>query len=319
MRRLVLGIGLLLGAAVLLVWAGRYGFGPVVITREGEQKLILMLGDPRKVTQPGWDLRVPLLENARVYEKRLLYLNLESASIQTKDQERLVVDNYAVWRIGDPVRFYSSFPIGMVQAEPQIDRVVRASVRQVIGQHTLTDVLTDARIEIQEAITAQASSTLADSGIEMVDIRINRTELPQATEQNVFARMKTDRERLARKYRAEGEERARRIRAESDREARVIVANAQRDAQKERGIGDAEAARIYAEAHSSSPEFFAFLRSLEAYQKTIGDGTTLVTSPRSQFFELFEGTPAARAAQNGGAAGAPQQSRPPRAEAASGP
>jgi membrane protease subunit HflC len=286
---LVLGVG--------LVIAGQYGIGPVVLTSEGEQKIILTLGDPRTVTQPGLALRIPLIETVRSYERRLLYLNAPPNSIQTRDQEGLVVDNYVAWRIADPIQFFSSFPAGRSQAEPQIDQVVRAAVREVVGQRTLAEVLTAERAEIMQVITDKTNLALGKFGVEIEDVRINRTELPKGTEENVYARMKAERERQARKFRAEGEERARRIRAESDREARVIVAGARRDAEIARGEGDAQAARIYAEAYSADPELYALLRSLEAYRKTLGAGTTLVLSPQSEFFRYLD----PEAARNGNA------------------
>jgi membrane protease subunit HflC len=289
MKRALLLLVVLVAAAVGLLVAGGYGFGPVVITREGEQKIILLFGRPRAVTQPGVALRVPLLESVRVLDRRLLYLNTPPSSITTRDQENLVVDNYAAWRIADPVRFAQSFPAGRTAAEPQIDQVVRGAVREVIGQHTLAEVVTGKRADIMHTITTKTNQSLAKFGIEMLDVRINQTELPKGTEENVYARMKTERERQARKVRAEGEERARRIRAETDREARVIVANARRDAEIARGEGDAKAAAIYAAAYSANPELYAFLRSLEAYRKTIGDRTTLVLSPNSEFFRYLDG------------------------------
>jgi membrane protease subunit HflC len=149
-------------------------------------------------------------------------------------------------------------------------------------------VVTGKRAEIMQQITAKTNQSLGVFGIEMKDVRINRTELPKGTEENVYARMKTERERQARKFRAEGEERARRIRAEADREARVIVAHARRDAEIARGEGDAQAARIYAEAYATDPELYALVRSLEAYRKTLGEGTTLVLSPKSEFFRYLD-------------------------------
>ncbi len=299
MSRLFL-IGVVLAAiASGLVWAGERGWGPLVITPEGEQKLVLFLGDPWKVTTPGLDWRIPGLHDVRTFERRLLYLNTEPLPIQTKDEERIQVDNYVVWRIVDPTVFFAKYPAGQSLAESEIDRVVRADVRAVIGRHTLDEVLTGKRAEIMQEITRESQEDLAPFGIEVRDVRINRTELPEGTENSVYARMKTDRERLARKYRAEGEEAARRIRAEADRAATVIVANARRDAEISRGRGDAEATRIYAEAYSSDPEFYAFMRSLKAYESTLGDRTTLVLSPRAEFFRFLE---SADPAHNGGAA-----------------
>ncbi len=289
MRRLVLGVAVLVAIAAGAVAAGNLGIPPVVITREGEQKLILRLGDVRRTTEPGLSVMIPFLDDARTYDRRWLHNSTEALDIQTKDGEQLLIDNYTVWRIVDPRAFLASFPGDRPAAEQRIDRVVRDEVREVIGRHTLTEVLKDQRVPIMEAISANVRAELAGTGIEVADVRINRTELPKSTEESVYARMTTERERLAKKNRAEGDERARRIRAEADREARVIVARARRDAEITRGEGDAEATRIYAEAYRQDPEFYAFRRSLEAYRKTIDGRTTLVLSPDAEFFRYLEG------------------------------
>jgi len=300
MRRLFT-LGLATAAALAaLVWAGELGIGPVLITHEDEQKMVLFFGEPVAIrTEPGVWWRLPLLTDVRVFDNRYLYLDAEPREIQTRDEERLVVDNYVVWRIADPLAFYRSFPQGLEQARSQIDRVVRADVRAEIGRRRFAEVLTDARVEIMQQITEASDTELRDYGIEVRDVRINQTELPRSTEENVFARMRAERQRLARKYRAEGEEEGRRIRAEADREARVVVAEAERDAQILRGEGDAEAARIYAEAHSADAKFYAFVRSLEAYRNTLGERTTLVLSPDSEFFRLLGGEGVADGAGDG--------------------
>jgi membrane protease subunit HflC len=272
-----------------LVVIGGAGWGPVVITREGDQKIILFFGKALKVTTPGLFVRVPLLMDVETYPSLKLYLNVDPESIQTRDQERIVIDNYVVWRIVDPVGFRGSFPQGIENAKQQINRVVKAAVREIVGKRTIFEVLTDERENIRVAITERTAKSLVEDGIEIDDVRINRTELPPNTEKNVFERMKTDRTRVARKYRAEGEEKARTIRADADREARVTVANAKKEAEIARGEGDAEAARIYADAYSTNPEFYAFLRTMEAYRKTIGKETTLVLSPDSEFFRYLDG------------------------------
>ena len=290
MRRLALVLLLLAAAAVGLVAAGRVGLGPVVITPEGEQKLILLLGRPQRVTAPGPALRWPLVETAEKYSHRWLHLNVKPDTVLTGDGEQLIVDNYAIWRIRDPMEFKRTFPSGsgIEAAQTGIDRSVRDDVREVIGRHTLEQVLDSQRTEIMREITARTQAKVNGFGIEIADVRINRTELPAAVEESVHARMMTERERLARGSRAEGDERARRIRAEADREATVIVAQAKRDGEIARGEGDAEAARIYAEAYATDPEFYAFVRSLEAYRNSIGEDTTLVLSPDAEFFRFFE-------------------------------
>jgi membrane protease subunit HflC len=295
MRRLLLGLLLLAGLSVGLVAAGNVGLGPLVITREDEQKIILLLSQARRVTSPGPSLRWPFLETAETFDRRWLYLNTEPDTIQTGDGEQLRIDNYAIWRIEDPILFKRTFPTGMIVAEKGVDRAVRDGVREVIGRHTLEQVLDDQRTLVMREITERTRAKVKAFGIDVADVRINRTELPPGTEESVYARMTTERERLGRKNRAEGEERARRIRADADRDARIIVATAQRDAEIARGAGDAEAARIYAEAYSADPDFYAFQRSLEAYRNSIDENTTLVLSPDAEFFRFFESaTPRAR-------------------------
>jgi membrane protease subunit HflC len=289
-RRLFTWLLVLALVFVGLVAAGNLGFGPLVITREDEQKLVLLFGEVRGVTEPGLSLRLPFFHDIQTYDARWLYLNTEPLPIQTRDGEELNVDNYVIWRISDPIEFRRKFPARMTQARDRIDKTVRDYVREVIGRHTLIEVLDDQRDEIMREITGNSRSDLDSDGIEVADVRINRTELPAGAESSVYERMKAERGRLARKNRAEGEERARRIRAEADREARVIVANANRDASITRGEGEAEASRIYAEAYGQAPEFYAFLRSLEAYRKTVGDKTTLVLSPDSEFFRYLQGS-----------------------------
>jgi modulator of FtsH protease HflC len=276
-----------LALATLAIAAGNLGIPPVVITREGEQKLVLLFGDVRDVTQPGISLAIPFVEVIRTYPSGWLYNNTDAQGIQTQDGEQLVIDNYTVWRIQDPRLFMRAFASVQV-AEQRIDRQVRDAVREVIGRHTLTQVLKEQRTEIMQEVTSNARSALESLGIAIADVRINRSELPPGTEESVYARMKTERERLAKKNRAEGDERARRIRAEADRDARVIVANARRDSEITRGVGDAEAARIYGAAYSAEPDFYSFVRSLEAYRKAIDGKTTLVLSPDTEFFKYLE-------------------------------
>jgi membrane protease subunit HflC len=289
MRRVLFALLVLSAIAAALVWLGEVGWGPVVITHEDEHKIVLFLGNPISVrTEPGLSLRPPFAD-VRVFDRRYQYLNSEPQQMQTRDAERPVIDHYVVWRIAEPLRFFADFPQGMAQAEAQVDRVARSDVRDVIGQRTMQELVADARNEIMTAISEQSRDRLRQFGIEVTDVRINGVELPETTEENVFARMRAERERLARKYRAEGDEEGRRIRAEAERDARITVAEARRQAEILRGEGDAEAARIYADAHGQAPEFYGFVRRLDAYRKTIGDRTTLVLPPDNDFFELLSG------------------------------
>lgn len=288
MRRVLFFLVFLGAGFVALLAAANQGWGPLVVTRADEQKLILLLGQAKWVTEPGLSIRAPLIMTEDVYDRRWLHLNTDPEAMQTKDGEQLTIDNYAIWRIEDAIRFRRAFPQGLEAGEQRLDRAVRDDVREVIGRHTLAEILRDKRDDIMQQITKKTRENAAELGIAVADVRINRTELPDETMGSVFARMRTERDRLARKNRAEGELDARRIRAEADAKARVIVAEARRDSEIARGEGDAESTRIYAEAYGSDPEFYSFMRSLQAYEKTIGDKTTLVLSPKSEFFQFFD-------------------------------
>ena len=258
MRRLLVGTFLLAGLLLGIVALGSIGIGPVVITKEGEQKLVLFASTPlATLTEPGFSLRppVPILTKVLTYDARLLYLNTPPSKIQTRDQERIVIDNYVIWRITDPLVFYKSFKGVVADAESRISDVVSADVREVVGKHTLAEVLSDSRLDIMKEIMTESAAFLSERGLTIEDVRINRTELPEASIQNVYARMRTERERLARKYRAEGDEEGRQVRAEADRQSKVIVAEAQRDADLTRGEGDGKAAAVYARAYGQDPEF----------------------------------------------------------------
>ncbi len=311
MKRLVLALVLAVALFVGLVFAGKANWGPLVITQADEQKMILRLNRARRVTEPGLSLRWPLIETAETYDRRWLYLNTEPDALQTKDGEQLKIDNYAIWRIEDAILFKRNFSGGKPAARQRLDRAVRDDVREVIGRHTLAQVLKDKRSEIMREITEKTQEAMLEFGIGVADVRINRTELPEETMESVFARMRTERERLAKKNRAEGELDARRIRAEADAEARVIVAEARRDAEVARGEGDATATRIYAEAYGRDPGFYDFQRSLEAYQRTIDANTTLVLSPKAEFFRFFESSSPDGAIEQGEGPPAPPPAAPP--------
>jgi membrane protease subunit HflC len=291
MRRMFTGLIVLAAVFVGLVKAAEFDIGPLVVTRADEQKLILLLGTPReRATEPGlaWRIGLPVLERVIPFDRRWLHLNSHPREIPTIDQERIVVDHYVVWRIADVLQFYKSFPQGRERAERIIDQEVGDNLREVIGRHSILEVLTEAREKIMLEITEKSSAGLERFGIELDDVRINRTELPTRTEENVYARMRAERERLARKHRAEGEEQALTIRADADRRAIVTVAEAKEESERLRGHGEAESTRIYAEAYGQDADFYRFQRSLEAYRKTLGTGTTMVLPPSHEFFRLLQ-------------------------------
>lgn len=312
MKRLLFFIVLLLGVSLATSWLG---MGPFVLNSEGELRVVKLLGTVQAViTEPG--LHFAVANETVRYDGRWLHLSSEPTSIQTLDQEPLVVDNFTVWRIRDPLRFNESFPSGVPEAERQLNQRVKSRVREVIGLLRLEQVLAravpteldldtarglgclklgeDADGEelaptLTDAITARSCQTVNDLGIEIAEVRINRTEIPAGKpEGKVYDRMRSEREELAKKYRAEGEELARKIRAAADRDAEIAIERARSDATKVRGEGDAGAAGVFAEAFGQDPEFYDFVRSLEAYRKTLGTGTTMVLPPDHPFLEFLQ-------------------------------
>ncbi|MCZ6782505.1 MAG: protease modulator HflC [Proteobacteria bacterium] len=276
-------------AAVLVatVWAGNLGLGPLVINRESEFRIVQRFGNPVSVmTEPSWGLRVPLLDSVRVFDSRLQYLDAQAVEMLISRGEKLIVDYYVVWRIGDPLLFLQSFPGGMEKAKDRIQSRVNAQVGAKIGGLSLAQILQ--RAEILDTLAAEAEASLRDQGIEVVDVRLNRTELPRKAEPAAYEQMREQRRAIARAERVEGEREARTIRAAAEREARTTVAAARSRSEILRGEGDARSASIYAAAYNRDPEFYAFVRSLEAYRKSLGERTTMVLPPDHEFFRFLE-------------------------------
>jgi membrane protease subunit HflC len=263
----------------------------VVITREDQHKLILRLGDPVSIQkEPGLTLRIPLLDSVEVYDRRLQYLNARPVEMLIARGEKLIVDFFVVWRIHDPLAFRQNFGNDMRRAEDRIQERVNALVGAKIGGLELSQLLQ--RSEVLTQLDEESSEALASSGVRVVDVRLNRTEIPANAEPAAFAQMREQRRALAREYRVGGERQAREIRAEAERLSRTQIAEAQALADKTRGEGEGESARIYADAFGQNPEFYSFVRSLEAYRKTIGEGTTMVLPPDHEFFRYLQ--PSAR-------------------------
>jgi membrane protease subunit HflC len=252
------------------------------------QAIVVQLGEPvRTIQEPGLYVKLPLVQNVLYFDRRLLDYDASPKELLTKDKQQLVVDNYSRWRIADPLQFYRTVR-NEAGAQSRLDDIVYSNLRETLGRHTLRDVVSDKRAALLAEVTARSDRKAREYGIEVVDVRIKRADLPEKNELNVFNRMRTERERLAKKFRAEGEEEARKIRSEADKEVQILLADARRQAEILRGEGDALAVKIFADAYGRDPEFYEFVRTLEAYRRTIGEGTTLVLSPRSEFFRLLE-------------------------------
>jgi membrane protease subunit HflC len=286
MRRL-LPLLILVGLLVGLLWGGNYGIGPVVVVREDQSKIVLRFGEAVQVLdEPGIALRIPLIDTVLTYDSRLQYLNAAPVEKLAMGGEKLIIDFYAVWRVSDAHAFRRSYPGGFAQAERRIQETVNSLVGAKIGGLTRAQLL--ARSEVIDTLDEESDAQLASTGVDIIDVRLNRIELPRAAEPAAYRQMREQRRATSREVRAVGQRRAREIRAIADREARLILADAGRKAEIARGQGDADSARIYAQAYSRDPEFYAFVRSLEAYRATLKGRTTMVLPPDHEFFRFLD-------------------------------
>lgn len=257
-----------------------------------QQALVLQFGNPVRIVQePGLNFKVPFVQQVDYFERRVLDFDAPSVELVLGDQKRLVVDAFARYRITDALRFRQS--VGNEAAfRGRLEPIIFSSLRSVLGEAPLFTILSQDRTQLMNRIKGEANKSLAGFGVELVDVRIKRADLPPENSQAVFRRMQTEREREAKELRAQGAEVGQRIRARADRERRVLIAEAQRESEILRGQGDAEAIRIFAEGFGQNPEFFDFYRSLQAYRQALGDGaTSFVLSPDSEFFRFFDGRP----------------------------
>ncbi len=255
---------------------------------ETQQAIVLQFGDPRAVKdKPGLHWKVPFVQNVTYYEKRTLDLDPPPFEVLLTDKKRINVDAFARYRIVNALEFFKTVQ-NELGARDRLAALVNPALRAVIARVSLKEVLSAKRTDLMEQIQKDIEADALRFGIKIVDIRIGRTDLPEQTSQAVFNRMRTERERQAREARAEGKEIAQKIRAQADKERTVILANAERDAQIQRGQGEAGRNNILGRAYGRDPKFFAFYKSLEQYQKAlIGNDTTMVLSPDSEFFRFF--------------------------------
>lgn len=299
MKRIVL-----IGLAVVVLLGLFLAYNAAFVVRETEQVIVMQFGDPKRVLndvvrtengelqdegdEKGLNFKLPFIQNLIVYEKRVLGLNPPGEELILADQKRVVVDTYSRWRIADPILFYQSVT-SEANARSRLSDIIISTLRRVLGNVNLTQLLSQERAELMTRIRDQVDREASELGIAVTDVRIRRADLPPQTSQAIFERIRSEREREAREARAQGRELAQQIRARADREKTVIIAEAENRAQTVRGQGDAEAIRIYAESFGRDPEFFAFYRSMEAYRKSMGqgDGTSMVLSPDSDFFRFF--------------------------------
>lgn len=258
------------------------------VINQHEQGVVLQFGEPiRKVQDPGLHLKLPFIQSVVRFEKRVLTADGDPDEWITADGKRLYIDYITRWRISDPLVFLQRVT-NEYGALPRIYDIVGSQLRQEVNSHVFDEVITRERETLMENVTQAARPMAAELGIEIVDVRVKRADLPPATEQSVFDRMVAERHAVAAGYRAEGDERALAIRSEADKERDVILATAYEEAQRIRGEGEALAMQIYADAYNQDPEFFAFMRSLEVYEKVLKEDATLLLSTDASLFKYLE-------------------------------
>ncbi|WP_018294537.1 protease modulator HflC [Mariprofundus ferrooxydans] len=278
-------------AIILVVAAALVGTSAFVVDQR-EQVLVLQFGNPKDVVKKaGLHFKWPW-ESVKTFDHRLLESDAQPNEVITMDKKSIMVDNYTRWKIADPLKVYQVART-QVGVESRMEDVVRGKVREVLGQHTLYEIVSggdDAtlRIKLMQSIRDRADKEVRDLGLQIVDVRIKRADLPLENSEAVFQRMKAERNRIAKEYRSEGEEAAKEIRAEAEKQRKVILADAYRQSEILRGHADAESTAIYAKAYKKDPDFYAFTRSLQAYRASINKGSRLVISPDTEFFHFFQ-------------------------------
>jgi len=277
----------LVGMIVIIVIIAVVMSASLFTIDETEQAIVTQLGKfIKEVKQPGLHLKIPLIQAVHRFEARVLEYDAAAKNIFTDDKKTLVVDNYARWKIIDPLKFYQTVG-NEFGAQERLDDIVYSEIREEIARHTLTEIVSVNRQQIMDKVAEQCNRKAADYGIQVIDVRIKRADLPQEVTGSVYDRMKAERQRMAKKYRSEGEEEAVKIMAQTDKDKVILLAESYRDAEKLKGEGDAAAIKIYAEAFEQDPEFYSFVRTLQAYEKSLGKGTTIVLPSDSEFFQYL--------------------------------
>jgi membrane protease subunit HflC len=283
MNKKIIFVLIFIGAALLVFSTATYQI------KETEQAIVLKFGEyQRTVKKSGLHFKVPVMENVVIFDKRTILLDMEEYTIFTADQKRMNVDAFVEYKIDDPLRLYQALQTEL-RAENRLRTIAASSIREVFALQVLKAALSGERVEIINSIREVVSNEASGLGIQIVDLRIRRTDLPPENSAPIFQSMIADRNQVARETRARGQEEALRITSKAERDRTVILAEARRDSEKLRGEGDAIAAKIYADAYSKDPEFYAFYRSMEVYKNSMKNGdTSMVLSPDSEFFKYFE-------------------------------
>ncbi|MDF2368951.1 protease modulator HflC [Sneathiella sp.] len=275
--------------AIILVAAGVVASSSLFTVYQTEQAIVMQFGKPQKVIQePGLNFKLPFVQDVVYVDKRVLSISTQREEVVTRDQKRLMVDSFARFRIANPLQYYQSY--GNIQiAYTRLETILNSQLRQNLGRQSLNNIVSGERSNLMNQIREQVNTEAKASGIDVIDVRIVRADLPKENSEKVFDRMRSQREQEAKEIRATGAEIAQRITANADKERTVLIANARKDSEILRGEGDGEKNRIFAEAFGKDENFFSFYRSMQAYRESMSDtDTSMVLSPTSEFFRFFD-------------------------------
>lgn len=292
------GLALVLGIAAALAVLAMLTLFTV---DQREQAIVFQLGEVKHVVkEPGLHAKLPLVQNVRAFDMRIRTLDTpDTERFITSEKKNVLVDSFVKWRIGDVKQYYVSVAGDEARAQTRLQQTVNAALREEFGKRTVQDVVSGERDRIMQVVRDKVTDDAKKIGVDIVDVRLKRVELPAEVSESVYRRMEAERRAVASELRSQGFSEAEKIRAEADREREVIIAEAYREAQRVKGEGDAKAAAVYAKAFGENPEFYAFYRSLEAYRASMrGKGDTLVLEPTSEFFRYFR-NPGAAGAKSG--------------------
>jgi membrane protease subunit HflC len=280
---------LLIGGLIAVIFAPIVLKQVFIIVDEREQVVVTQFGEYiRTIQKPGLALKAPFLHSAIRFDRRILVSDAPEAEYLSQDKKRLVADPITRWRISDPLRFFKTVR-DESGARARLDDLVFSELRSEVASHTFATVIGSKREAIMDNVAKSVRTKASEFGIEVMDVRIKRADLPKEVQQSVFARMQAEREREAKRYRSEGEEEANKLRSQTDKERTIVLADAEQNAQKLRGEGDGTATRIYAEAYGKDPEFYRFVRSLQSYELFLGKRSTLLLSADSPLFRYLGG------------------------------
>ena len=280
--------GFIIALAVVVVGLFFLGASPLFTVDITQSAIVVQLGKPvRNITEPGLYVKVPFIQEVTYFDNRLLDYDSQAQDVITQDKKTLLLDNYAKWRIVDPLKVYQNFQTQR-GARQRLNDIIYSELRVELGRHDLLEIVADHRADLMKIVTQRSHEKASAYGIEIQDVRIKRADLPEQNEKAVFARMQAERERQAKQYRAEGAEEAQKIRSEAEKDREIILAQAYKESEELRGAGDAKAFKVYAEAYRQDTHFFEFTRSMEAYKKTFKDKSTIVMSPDSEFLHYLK-------------------------------